>query len=129
MTLRREGEPEKYQSMLDGFAPQKPPYTVEERSVVVTADSGQRYRLPKGPARAGSLPDGIWPRAVREVVTERSLFNGQGHLYELPRANSGGFSKIRPVATSDFLIMDLASWRLAVGAAALAAFLVAGALA
>jgi hypothetical protein len=51
------------------------------------------------------------PRALREVVTERSILNTQGHLYEVPRSNSGGLAKMRPVATSDALLMDFCSWR------------------
>ena len=52
-----------------------------------------------------------WPRGVREVVTERRLFQAHGTFYELPRTDSGGFRRVRPVATHNKHISDFASWR------------------
>ena len=50
-------------------------------------------------------------RVDREVCTERDLFHCAGTFYELPAENAGGFSKIRPIATGDLLIVDYASYR------------------
>ena len=48
---------------------------------------------------------------VREVVTERSLFNAHGTFYMLPRGNSGGVAGIKPVCTHNKRISDFCSWR------------------
>ena len=72
---------------------------------------GTRYRLPRldegyeAPFAAG------WARGVREVVTERNLLNLHGTFYEIPRANSGGYIKMRPLSTHGKRITDFASWR------------------
>jgi hypothetical protein len=81
-------------------------YEVDAASVLVTS-SGRRYRLPKGDAKL----DAFQHRGRREVVTERQLFNAHGTLYELPYDISGGFAKIRPIATHNLGIYDFASWR------------------
>jgi hypothetical protein len=72
---------------------------------------GTRFRLPKldplydAPFAAG------WARGVREAVTERELLNCHGTFYEVPRANSGGYRKMRALATHGKRITDFASWR------------------
>jgi hypothetical protein len=48
---------------------------------------------------------------VREAVTERELLNCHGTFYEVPRANSGGYRKMRALATHGKRITDFASWR------------------
>ena len=111
MALRRVDAPERHQWMRENASVDELGYAVDAASVVVTDVEGRRYRLPKGTDAMRRLTAAVPPRALREVVTERSLFNCQGHLYEVPRSNSGGFAKVRPVATSDLLIMDLCSWR------------------
>jgi hypothetical protein len=73
--------------------------------------SGTRFRLPKldplydAPFAAG------WARGVREAVTERELLNCHGTFYEVPRSNSGGYRKMRALATHGKRISDFASWR------------------
>ena len=44
-------------------------------------------------------------------MTERNLMNIAGTFYELPRDDSGGLAKIRPVCTHNRRIFDFASWR------------------
>ena len=85
-------------------------FAVDAASVVYT-EGTNRFRLPKTlPAYDAAFSVG-WPRGVREVVTERSLLNAHGTFYELPAAGSGGFRRIRPVATHRKRISDFASWR------------------
>jgi len=84
--------------------------TVDDASILTIDDAGRRWRLPKGdPAydAAGPLP----LRVCREVCTERDLFHAQGHFYELPAENAGGFAKMRPVASHKLQITDYCSWR------------------
>lgn len=111
MEMRRTDAGATYREMIDRLSPEKDPYRVDDASVLVTDLDGKRWRLPRGSEAMRRVTHAVWPRTLREVVTERSLLNVQGHLYELPRANSGGFAKIRPIATSDLLILDLCSWR------------------
>ena len=72
---------------------------------------GTRFRLPKldplydAPFAAG------WARGVREAVTERELLNCHGTFYEVPRSNSGGYRKMRALASHGKRITDFASWR------------------
>jgi hypothetical protein len=74
-------------------------------------NGGTRYRLPKldplydAPFAAG------WARGIRETVTERQMLNCHGTFYEVPRRNSGGFRKMRALATHGKRITDFASWR------------------
>ena len=85
-------------------------FAVDAASVVYT-EGTNRFRLPKTlPAYDAAFAVG-WPRGVREVVTERSLLNAHGTFYELPAAGSGGFRRIRPVATHRKRISDFVSWR------------------
>jgi len=72
---------------------------------------GRRYRLPKGRAGYSKKWPGGLPRGIREVVTERSLFNCHGTFYVLPRENSGGIAAIKPVCTHQKRISDFCSWR------------------
>ena len=80
-------------------------------SALYVDELGRRWRLPKGdPAfdAPGTLGD---ERVDREVVTERDLFNCHGTFYELPAESSGGFGKIRPIATHNRRIKDYATYR------------------
>jgi hypothetical protein len=84
--------------------------TVDDASVLTVDEAGRRWRMPKGDAAydsAGPIP----LRVCREVCTERDLFHAQGHFYELPAENAGGFAKMRPVASHKFRITDYCSWR------------------
>ncbi len=82
--------------------------TVDAASVLYIDDNGARYRLPKSDASFVHRDD---ERAMREVCTERRLFNAGGSVYELPANNAGGFAKIRPIATHGLHIHDYCSWR------------------
>lgn len=84
---------------------------VDEASVIYTDDDGDRWRLPKGDDALGKThPLGNY-RLAREVSTERDLFHAHGTFYELPARNAGGFIKVRPVATHNFLVHDFCSYR------------------
>ncbi|HOC55506.1 MAG TPA: hypothetical protein PKI20_07795 [Verrucomicrobiota bacterium] len=88
----------------------KPCFKVDAASVVVT-EGGRRYRLPRTAAVYDApFPTG-WPRDLREVVTERNHLNVHGTIYEVPRADVGGFQRMRPIATHNKRIRDFASWR------------------
>ena len=47
--------------------------------------------------RPGSVIDAAWPagwpRGIREVMTERKIFNAHGTFYELPNPTSGGIDE------------------------------------
>ncbi len=73
-------------------------------------DSG-RLRLPRlDPVYDAEFPSG-WARGFREVVTERGLLNCHGTFYEIPRSNSGGRYRMRPITTHGKRVTDFASWR------------------
>jgi hypothetical protein len=85
--------------------------TTDAASALYVDEKGRRWRLPKGdPAfdAPGVLGD---ERVDREVITERDLFNCHGTFYELPAESSGGFGKIRPIATHNRRIKDYATYR------------------
>lgn len=83
---------------------------IDDASVIVR-EKDLRMRLPKShPGYDAAWPTG-WPRAMREVVTERSLINAAGTFYVLPRTNSGGLRRIKPVCTHNKRITDFCSWR------------------
>lgn len=111
MKLERKDDAKTYQWLKDNHAIGEPLFTMDEASVLVIDSSGKRYRLPKGDPTLWKPTAAGWPRTFREVVTERNLFHCQGNWYELPRQNSGGFAKIRPIASSNLAIYDLCSWR------------------
>ncbi|MCH7228978.1 hypothetical protein, partial [Haloferula sp. A504] len=74
-------------------------------------DGGTRFRLPKlDPLYDAPFLSG-WARGFREVVTERELLNVHGTFYEIPRDNSGGKRRMRPLATHGKRITDFTSWR------------------
>jgi len=79
-------------------------------SVIVTTKSEKRFRLPKGSA-AYDTQLATPLRLCREVATERDLFNTHGTFFELPAENAGGFTKIRPAATHNKMIVDYCSYR------------------
>jgi len=85
-------------------------FSVDDASVIMTS-GGKQYRLPMGdPAFSNPVGAG-YPRGIREIVTERSVMNIHGTFYELPRDDSGGLLKIRPITTHNKLIYDFCSWR------------------
>jgi hypothetical protein len=74
-------------------------------------DGGTRYRLPMLDALYDAPFAAGWARGFREVVTERELLNCHGTFYEIPRDNSGGIRRMRPLATHGKRITDFATWR------------------
>lgn len=72
---------------------------------------GTRFRLPRLDAAYDAVFGAGWARGVREAVTERELLNCHGTFYEVPRSNSGGYRKMRALATHGKRITDFASWR------------------
>jgi len=78
---------------------------------IILNEGTNRFRLP----RANDLfdKDASWggSRAVREIVTERSLLNAGGSFFILPRTNSGGVASLKPLCTHNKRIVDYCSWR------------------
>lgn len=87
-------------------------FSVDEASVVLR-HGGQNLRLPKGDAAFDKpFPSG-WPRASREVESERHLANIHGTFYEVPLITNGqppAFDLMRPVASHSKQITDYCSW-------------------
>ena len=89
-----------------------PEYTVDDASVVLT-HRGNRLRLPKGNATFDKPFASGWPRANREVESERHLANIHGTFYEVPLVINGeppAFNLMRPVASHNKQISDYCSW-------------------
>jgi len=86
------------------------PFNLDAASVTYT-EGANRFRLPRSSAAYDASFSSGWPRGVREVVTERQLFQAHGTIYELPLSGSGGFRRIRPITTHNKHISDFASWR------------------
>jgi len=86
-------------------------FDIDDASVIVK-QGGTTFRLPKGNATYDSATASGWRRGRREVVTERSIMNVHGTIYELPREfEGGGIRRIRPITTHNLDIFDFASWR------------------
>lgn len=77
---------------------------------IVVVEGKTRVRLPRSSEAFDKAPSDLLP-VTREVVTERSLLNAGGSFYVLPRPNSGGVGRIKPVCTHEKKIAELASWR------------------
>ena len=86
-------------------------FKIDVASVIITDHKGKRFRLPKTDPVYDSTPLTPIPRGIREIATERSLLNAHGTFYELPRPESGGVAKIRPICTHQKQIFDFCSWR------------------
>lgn len=84
---------------------------IESGSILIVDDQKRRWRLPLNQSYFDKLTDNAQLRICREVATERDLFHCHGTFYELPAENADGYAKIRPIATSPFLIQDYASYR------------------
>ena len=110
LRLRRVDDPAAEKNLRKKWAPTQD-FQVDAASVVMKDGKGRRYRLPKGPDVFSSPAASGWRRGIREVVTERNLMNIHGTFYEMPRAESGGLAKIRPITTHNRRIFDFASWR------------------
>ena len=111
LKLRRVDDDKMADTVRTGMEIPKTVLSTDSASVLYVDEKGRRWRLPKGDAAfdaPGVLGD---ERVDREVVTERDLFNCHGTFYELPADSSGGFGKIRPIATHNRRIKDYASYR------------------
>lgn len=86
------------------------PLEFDDASIIVKGPE-QRYRLPRSAAGYDQPWATGWHRAHRELVTERSILNAGGTFYVLPRDNSGGIQRMKPVATHRKRIVDFCSWR------------------
>ncbi len=87
-------------------------FSIDDASVVVH-HGGKRLRLPKGDAAYDKpFPSG-WPRASREVESERHLANIHGTFYEVPLVTNGAppaWNLMRPVSSHSKQITDFCSW-------------------
>jgi hypothetical protein len=110
LKLRRTDDTAAEKTLREKWAP-KQNIAVDAASVIFENKKGNRYRLPRGPATLSGPSAAGWPRSVREIVTERNMLNACGTIYELPREDSGGILKIRPITTHNRRIFDFVSWR------------------
>ena len=113
LELTPMNDPEQVELLRNKFgAGEKPAFSVDAASVIVAdGANGKRYRLPKSAADYDQPFASGWPRARREIVTERNLFNAHGTIYEVPRFSAGNFQHMRPICTHHKRISDFASWR------------------
>ncbi|EMI58144.1 sulfatase-like hydrolase/transferase [Rhodopirellula sallentina] len=90
----------------------EPEFTVDEASVILKV-RGRTLRLPKGNDRYDKpFADG-WPRASREVESERHLANIHGTFYEVPLVINGAppaWTLMRPVSSHSKRISDYCTW-------------------
>lgn len=95
---------------------EKTPFEVDKASVILTDYDGRRFRLPKGPATYDQPGPTGYPRALREVQSERYLANIHGMFYEVPRAEGANnhvpeYRHMKPVSRHNKHILDYCSWR------------------
>ena len=109
LALRRVADAPAAAAVVRGSAMPQRVLSTDAASVIVDDGQGRHWRLPKGDASFDINPGS--ERVLREVVTERDLFNCHGTFYELPAESAGGFPKIRPIATHNCHISDYASYR------------------
>lgn len=89
-----------------------PEFSIDKASIIITHGQ-QKLRLPKGHTRYDTPFAGGWPRAVREVESERLLANIHGTFYEVPLVTNGAppaWNLMRPVASHQKQITDYCSW-------------------
>lgn len=87
-------------------------FSVDAASVILKS-AGRTYRLPKGPAAYDQPFDSGWPRASREVESERHLANIHGTFYEIPLITNGrppAWNLMRPVCSHRKKIADFCTW-------------------
>ena len=90
----------------------EPEFTIDEASVIIESQ-GQRYRLPKGDSAYDEPFASGWPRALREVESERTIANVHGTFYEVPLITNGAppaWNLIRPISSHRKQITDYCSW-------------------
>jgi len=111
MQLRAVDDRRAWETLKQRAGIHRPDFQVDRASVVVTDRSGRRFRLPKGHAEFDRPMACGWPRGVREIATERQVFNSHGTFYELPRPECGGMWRIKPICTHNRRIYDYCIWR------------------
>ena len=110
LTLSRESLLTSDKQLRDRLSTKTTGATVDSLSILITDDSGRRWRLPIADDYLAQLSSEGQTRICREVVTERDLFNFGGTFFELPAENAGGFAMIRPIASHHYRIGDYASF-------------------
>ena len=111
LSLRLSQDAMAAQKLRQDMAIPKGVLIADSASALYVDEKGRRWRLPKGDSFFEDSKVVGNGRVDREVVTERDLFNCHGTFYELPAESSGGFGKIRPIATHNRHIQDYASFR------------------
>jgi hypothetical protein len=110
LQLRRATNASAEETLRTTYSLAKASFTADAASVIYT-EGASRFRLPKNSPAYGTAFASGWPRGLREVVTERRMFQAHGAFYELPLSGSGGFRRIRPTTTHNKHISDFGSWR------------------
>ena len=90
----------------------KQEFSVDAASVVLNSQ-GKVYRLPKGHSAFDKPFASGWPRASREVESERHLANIHGTFYEVPLITNGNppaWNLMRPVSSHRKQITDFCTW-------------------
>ena len=90
----------------------EPEFSVDDASVILM-HKNTRLRLPKGNAAYDHSFATGWPRASREVESERHLANIHGIFYEIPLVTNGAppaWNMMRPVSSHSKQITDFCSW-------------------
>jgi hypothetical protein len=81
----------------------------EDEASVIMNYEGNRVRLPKGDSAFSKPFNGVWPRGIRSMETDRMMLNIHGTLYEMP--HEAGLNALRPVASHKKKIIDFCTWR------------------
>lgn len=105
-------EPDKPDAKLEKLLHVEPEFTVDKASVILSY-KGKRLRLPKGHSAYDKEFASGWPRASREVESERHLANIHGTFYEIPLVTNGAppaWNLMRPVSSHSKQITDFCSW-------------------
>ncbi len=110
LVLKATNNPTSESTLRTQYSLDNADFTIDAASVIYT-NGTDRFRLPKTSVNYDTPFISGFPRGLREVVTERNLFQAHGTFYEVPRSDAGGFRKIRPISTHNKRISDFASWR------------------
>ncbi len=107
-----EFEPDSKDEELKKLLHVEPEFTIDRAAVLLKSD-GQTYRLPKGHEAYDQPFSSGWPRASREVESERHLANIHGTFYEVPLITNGNppaWNLMRPVSSHRKQITDFCTW-------------------
>jgi hypothetical protein len=83
-------------------------FAADDASVIIKDKTGT-FRLPKTSSIYDKPFKTGWPRAIREIESERTMLNIQGTFYEVGRES--GYKAIRPISTHMKKIIDFCTWR------------------